>query len=382
MKKYIKEILIVLAITFAVLAFPWICTKIGNAGVSGGSGSGTGATAFTGLTDVPASYSGAGGKAVTVNSGATALEFTTAGSGDMVLAGTQTITGTKTYNSGKLVATSPTFTGTVGAAAITATGAIAGQSIGATYGVTGSTGVFSGAISGTSITGTGAISGQSVAATYGVTGSTANFTGAVTCASLSATGSGTSTTTDLSVTYGLTAATGTFTKSLTSTYGVAAATASITGTATIGTVAATNITGTYGISTATSTITTNGDVVHGSKWESDFTLCSPSDTYTVGGSSICIITKLPKAITITNIEVTADADPTTEISGNLKYCDAFIGLANPVIINSINTTAGALSDNTITSGSVAAGKCIYINFTALPDVAMKQLAFTLSGYYQ
>jgi hypothetical protein len=38
-------------------------------------GGGGGATAFTGLSDVPASYSGAGGKAVEVNSGATALVF-------------------------------------------------------------------------------------------------------------------------------------------------------------------------------------------------------------------------------------------------------------------------------------------------------------------
>lgn len=36
---------------------------------------GGGATAFTGLSDVPGSYSGAGGKAVEVNSGATALVF-------------------------------------------------------------------------------------------------------------------------------------------------------------------------------------------------------------------------------------------------------------------------------------------------------------------
>lgn len=38
-------------------------------------GGGGGATAFTALTDVPGSYSGAGGKAVEVNSGATALVF-------------------------------------------------------------------------------------------------------------------------------------------------------------------------------------------------------------------------------------------------------------------------------------------------------------------
>ena len=42
----------------------------------GGSG---GASAFTELADVPASYSGQGGKVVAVNSGATALEFVNPG---------------------------------------------------------------------------------------------------------------------------------------------------------------------------------------------------------------------------------------------------------------------------------------------------------------
>jgi hypothetical protein len=44
-------------------------------------GSGTGSQAFTDLTDVPASYAGAGGKLVAVNAGADALEFVDAPSG-------------------------------------------------------------------------------------------------------------------------------------------------------------------------------------------------------------------------------------------------------------------------------------------------------------
>lgn len=44
----------------------------------GGGGGGGGSSSFIGLTDVPASYSGAGSKAVQVNAGATALEFVTA----------------------------------------------------------------------------------------------------------------------------------------------------------------------------------------------------------------------------------------------------------------------------------------------------------------
>lgn len=39
------------------------------------TGTGGGASTFTGLTDTPSSYASQGGKAVVVNAGATALEF-------------------------------------------------------------------------------------------------------------------------------------------------------------------------------------------------------------------------------------------------------------------------------------------------------------------
>ena len=50
--------------------------------------SGGGATAFTGLTDTPASYAAQALKTVRVNAGATALEFSTAGAGDVTKVGT------------------------------------------------------------------------------------------------------------------------------------------------------------------------------------------------------------------------------------------------------------------------------------------------------
>lgn len=58
----------------------WIVYSRASSGQLAWNGSawssiGSGATTFTGLTDVPGSYSGAGGKAVEVNSGATALIF-------------------------------------------------------------------------------------------------------------------------------------------------------------------------------------------------------------------------------------------------------------------------------------------------------------------
>lgn len=43
--------------------------------ISGGGGGGGGVTTFTGLTDTPANFTGAGSRTVKVNSGATALEF-------------------------------------------------------------------------------------------------------------------------------------------------------------------------------------------------------------------------------------------------------------------------------------------------------------------
>jgi hypothetical protein len=61
----------------------WIAFNVADStlyyysGSAWGAIAGGGATAFTGLSDVPASYSGAGGKTVRVNTGATALVFTT-----------------------------------------------------------------------------------------------------------------------------------------------------------------------------------------------------------------------------------------------------------------------------------------------------------------
>lgn len=83
---------------------------------------GGGVTTFLGLTDTPSSYSGEAGKTLVVNGGETALEFSAAGSGDMVLANVQTVTGAKTFNSTKLIyAGSTSGTTTVNATAVAGT---------------------------------------------------------------------------------------------------------------------------------------------------------------------------------------------------------------------------------------------------------------------
>jgi hypothetical protein len=111
-----------------------------------------------------------------------------------------------------------------------------------------------------------------------------------------------------------------------------------------------------------------------------FTLLKPADAYDVS-ATIPIWVKTDGAITITKLEVSCDANPTTEPTGDIKYADAVIGLANAVVINAFDTTDGVLSDSSITSGSVASGKCIYISFDVKPDAALKYIVFDLTFNY-
>jgi hypothetical protein len=111
------------------------------------------------------------------------------------------------------------------------------------------------------------------------------------------------------------------------------------------------------------------------------TIVTPSTTI---GSSPIIIPITPKidaAITVTNIEVSCNADPTTELTGDLKCADAIIGLANATVINDFDTTAGVRSDSTITSASVASGKAIYLSFDAQPDAALKSITYDITYNY-
>jgi hypothetical protein len=70
-----------------------------------------GASTFIELDDAPTTYTGQAAKTVTVNATEDALEFTTpAGTGDMILASVQSVTGLKTFDKDK-VATKGTSTG-------------------------------------------------------------------------------------------------------------------------------------------------------------------------------------------------------------------------------------------------------------------------------
>lgn len=110
-----------------------------------------------------------------------------------------------------------------------------------------------------------------------------------------------------------------------------------------------------------------------------FTVWDPNSVQS-DDNEICLWPEVDDDLTVSKITVTLDASG-NEIAGDLKYADAFIGLANPVVINAFDTTSGILEDDSITSGSVAAGKAIYLSFDFAPDAAITQAAFDIEWSY-
>jgi hypothetical protein len=89
---------------------------------------------------------------------------------------------------------------------------------------------------------------------------------------------------------------------------------------------------------------------------------------------------VPADITITRIEITLDIG-TKEVAGDAVYADAFIGKANPVVINPFDTISGVLDDSSITVGAVPAGKTVYFSFDSAPDATIKTMYFDISYTY-
>ena len=97
-------------------------------------------------------------------------------------------------------------------------------------------------------------------------------------------------------------------------------------------------------------------------------------------TQVCLVTSIDANITITNIEVTLDASG-NEVLGDLKWADAFISLAGATIINDFDTTSGVRSDSSITAGTVASGKAIYIQFDSAPHTDITQMCVDLTYDY-
>jgi len=107
-----------------------------------------------------------------------------------------------------------------------------------------------------------------------------------------------------------------------------------------------------------------------------FNIINPLATQTED-NEICLWPVTSAALTVTKIVVTLDAT-TNEVAGDLKWADAFIGLAGATVINTFDTTSGVLADDSITAGEVAAGKCLYIAFDSAPNTAITQMCVDIT----
>lgn len=109
----------------------------------------------------------------------------------------------------------------------------------------------------------------------------------------------------------------------------------------------------------------------------NFTIPDPSGLYSID-TQLCIDPALPAAITITRVDVTCDANPTTELDMDLKWADAFIGLANAALVAALNTTDGVATVTSFDDATIASGKCLYLEFGAEPDAAIKQVKIKIT----
>jgi len=92
----------------------------------------------------------------------------------------------------------------------------------------------------------------------------------------------------------------------------------------------------------------------------------------------------PNGIIIDEWEASCNVDPDVEINADLRYADAWIGLANPADIDEIDTTNGTSTEDTdanINGGSaVAAGKVIYIGHDGDPEGTGTQFTFCMKWH--
>ncbi len=105
------------------------------------------------------------------------------------------------------------------------------------------------------------------------------------------------------------------------------------------------------------------------------------DTFQSADTEWCIDVRTSAAMTISRIDITMDADPTTEMDWDLKFADAFIGLANATLIVAMDTTNGAAAITSFTDATVPANKCIYVSFGAAPDTSATQVQATIYWDY-
>jgi hypothetical protein len=86
------------------------------------------------------------------------------------------------------------------------------------------------------------------------------------------------------------------------------------------------------------------------------------------------------AIVVTKVEVSTSS-ASYEVQFDVKWADARIGLGNATVINDGDTTSGVRVDTSMTAGSVASGKFLYLSFDSVPDVSMTDVTITITWHY-
>lgn len=117
--------------------------------------------------------------------------------------------------------------------------------------------------------------------------------------------------------------------------------------------------------------------------EVDFygTLLDPQAIYAVDGTNhaVTIANNVPAAFTITEISVSCDANPTTEITLTFQHKAAGIGYGTPTTIEAVQTTDGAA---TITTGfddaTIPAGTKLFMTLSD-PDDALNECSWQIEG---
>lgn len=117
--------------------------------------------------------------------------------------------------------------------------------------------------------------------------------------------------------------------------------------------------------------------------EADFygTILNPQNIYDNDATNhaVTLITDVPAAFTITEIGISCDADPTTELTMTFQHKAAGVGYGTPTTIEAVTTTAGTA---TITSGiddaTIPAGTKVFVSLSD-PDDALLECSWQIEG---
>jgi len=117
--------------------------------------------------------------------------------------------------------------------------------------------------------------------------------------------------------------------------------------------------------------------------EADFygTILDPQAVYAVDGTNhaITLINNVPAAFTITEISISCDADPTTELTMTFQHKTAGVGYGSPTTIEAVVTDGGTVTFTTgFDDATIPAGTKVFATLSD-PDDALNECAWQIEG---